>query len=75
MSDPGQYRTKDEVEEWKKRDPLSIGRRRLVEEAGMDEAALKSLEARVKAEIEEAVKFAEDSPPADEYAAFTYKEI
>lgn len=74
MSDPGQYRTKDEVEEWKKRDPVSIGRRRLVEEADMDEPALKALEARVKAEIEDAVKFAEDSPPADEYATFTYKE-
>jgi pyruvate dehydrogenase E1 component alpha subunit len=75
MSDPGQYRTKDEVEEWKKRDPISIGRRRLVEEAEMDEPALKQLEARVKAEIEEAVKFAEDSPPADDYMSFTYKEI
>ena len=74
MSDPGQYRTKEEVEEWKKRDPVSIGRRRLVDEAGVDEAAVKTLEGKVKAEIDEAVKFAEDSPPADEYASFTYKE-
>jgi pyruvate dehydrogenase E1 component alpha subunit len=74
MSDPGQYRTRDEVEEWKKRDPVSIARRRLVEEAEVDELALKALEAKVKAEIEDAVKFAEDSPPADEYAGFTYKE-
>ncbi len=74
MSDPGQYRTKEEVEEWRKRDPVSIGRRRLVEEAEMDEPTLKALEAKVKAEIEEAVKFAEDSPPADEYLPFTYKE-
>ena len=74
MSDPGQYRTKEEVEEWKKRDPISIGRRRLVEEAEMDDTALKALESKVKAEIDDAVKFAEDSGPADEYAAFTYKE-
>jgi len=74
MSDPGQYRTKEEVEEWRKRDPVSIGRRRLVEEAEMDETSLKALEAKVKAEIDDAVKFAEDSPPADEYLPFTYKE-
>jgi len=74
MSDPGQYRTKEEVEEWRKRDPVSIGRRRLVEEAEMDEPTLKALEAKVKAEIDDAVKFAEDSPPADEYMPFTYKD-
>jgi pyruvate dehydrogenase E1 component alpha subunit len=74
MSDPGQYRTKEEVEEWKKRDPVSLGRRRLAEETDLDEGTLKALEARVKAEIDDAVKFAEESPPADEYAAYTYKD-
>jgi pyruvate dehydrogenase E1 component alpha subunit len=74
MSDPGQYRTKDEVEEWKKRDPVSIGRRRLLEESDFGEAKLKAIEATVKAEIEDAVRFAEESPPADEYLPFTYKE-
>jgi len=74
MSDPGQYRTKEEVEEWRKRDPVSIGRRRLVEETDMDETSLKALEAKVKAEIDEAVRFAEDSPAADEHAGFTYKD-
>jgi len=74
MSDPGQYRTKDEVEEWKKRDPVSLARRRLAEEASVDEIALKAIEAKVKAEIDDAVKFAEDSAPADDYMSFTYKE-
>jgi pyruvate dehydrogenase E1 component alpha subunit len=74
MSDPGQYRTKEEVEEWKKRDPVSTARRRLVEEAKADEEMLKALEAEVKDEIEDAVKFAEDSPIADEYASYTYKD-
>ncbi len=74
MSDPGQYRTKEEVEEWKKRDPVSIGRRRLVEEASANEAELKHIEDKVKSEIEDAVKFAEDSPPADRYMDFTIKE-
>jgi pyruvate dehydrogenase E1 component alpha subunit len=74
MSDPGQYRTKDEVEEWKKRDPVSIARRRLVEEGGVEEPELKALEQKVKEEIDDAVRFAEDSPPADEYLPFTYAE-
>jgi pyruvate dehydrogenase E1 component alpha subunit len=74
MSDPGQYRTKEEVEEWKKRDPVSIARRRLVEEASASEDEIKSIEDRVKAEIEDAVRFAEESPPADRYLDFTIKE-
>jgi pyruvate dehydrogenase E1 component alpha subunit len=74
MSDPGQYRTKDEVEEWKKRDPVSIARRRLVEEGQVNEAELKALEVKVKEEIDDAVRFAEESPPADDYRSFTYAE-
>jgi pyruvate dehydrogenase E1 component alpha subunit len=74
MSDPGQYRTKDEVEEWKKRDPVSIARRRLVEEGQVGEPELKALEVKVKEEIDDAVRFAEESPPADDYTSFTYKE-
>ena len=74
MSDPGQYRTKAEVEEWKKRDPVSIARRRLVEEANAAEDELKVVEDSVRAEIEDAVRFAEESPPADRYMDFTIKE-
>ena len=73
MSDPGLYRTKDEVEEWKRRDPLNRSRARLVE-LGMSETDLEALEAEVKAEIEDAVKFAEESPPADEYLQYVVKD-
>ena len=73
MSDPGLYRTKDEVEEWKRRDPLNRSRARLTE-LGMSEDELTALEDDVKAEIEDAVKFAEDSPPADEYWPYVVKE-
>ena len=73
MSDPGLYRTKDEVEEWKRRDPLNRSRARLTE-LGMQEQELVTLEADVKAEIEDAVKFAEDSPAADEYLPYVVKE-
>jgi pyruvate dehydrogenase E1 component alpha subunit len=73
MSDPGLYRTKDEVEEWKRRDPLNRSRARLTE-LGMSEDELTTLEDDVKAEIEDAVKFAEESPPADEYLPYVIKE-
>jgi pyruvate dehydrogenase E1 component alpha subunit len=73
MSDPGLYRTKDEVEEWKRRDPLNRSRAHLLE-LGVTEEAIVELEADIKAEIEDAVKFAEDSEPADEYFKYVVKE-
>jgi len=73
MSDPGLYRTKEEVEEWRRRDPLGRCRQRLID-VGMKDADLEALEADVKAEIDDAVKFAEDSPAADEYLPYVIKE-
>src|SRR5688500_9858389 len=73
MSDPGLYRTKDEVEEWRRRDPLNRSRSRLLE-LGMPEQQLEALEADVKKEIEDCVQFAESSPPADEYLPYVTKE-
>ena len=73
MSDPGLYRTKEEVEEWKRRDPLNRSRARLVD-VGATESDLVALEEDVKAEIEDAVRFAEESPAADEYAPYVVKE-
>ncbi len=73
MSDPGLYRTKEEVEEWRRRDPLNRSRAKLVD-LGMKEEDLVALEDDVKAEIEDAVKFADDSPPADEYFPYVIKE-
>jgi TPP-dependent pyruvate/acetoin dehydrogenase alpha subunit len=45
-----------------------------VEEASAGEDEIKGIEDRVKAEIEDAVRFAEESPPADRYMDFTIKE-
>jgi pyruvate dehydrogenase E1 component alpha subunit len=73
MSDPGLYRTKEEVEEWKRRDPLNHTRERLLG-LGMDEPALAVLEEDVRLEIEDAVRFAEESAPADEYLPYVIKE-
>ncbi|HVR64503.1 MAG TPA: pyruvate dehydrogenase (acetyl-transferring) E1 component subunit alpha [Polyangia bacterium] len=75
MSDAGLYRTKEEVEEWKKRDPIGFGRE-LLSKANVPEAEIVAIEEKVKAEIEEAVQFAEDSPelPFERLSEFTYKE-
>ncbi len=67
MSDPGLYRTREEVDEWKRRDPLAIARRRLVEECSASEEELRAVEDDVKQEIADAVRFAEESPAADRY--------
>jgi pyruvate dehydrogenase E1 component alpha subunit len=72
MSDPGLYRTKEEVEEWRRRDTLGRTRALLLE-LGMSETELGALEADVKSEIEDAVRFAEESPAADEYLPYVVK--
>jgi pyruvate dehydrogenase E1 component alpha subunit len=69
MSDPlhGVYRTKDEVEEQRKKDPIAQLSQRLRQEGAIDQAGLEALEAEVHAEVEDAVHFADDSPdPAPE---------
>jgi pyruvate dehydrogenase E1 component alpha subunit len=75
MSDAGLYRTKEEVEEWKKRDPIAYGRELLVR-AKVDEKEIAAIEQKVAEEIEEAVKFAEESPELafERLSEFTYKE-
>jgi pyruvate dehydrogenase E1 component subunit alpha len=69
MSDPlhGVYRTKDEVEEQKKKDPIAQLFQRLRQDGAIDQAGYDALEAEVRAEVEDAVKFADESPdPAPE---------
>jgi pyruvate dehydrogenase E1 component alpha subunit len=75
MSDPGLYRTKEEIEEYKKRDCLSIARNYL-EGWGTDEKEFDAIEESVKTEVEDAVKFADESGvlPADQLEHFNYAE-
>jgi pyruvate dehydrogenase E1 component alpha subunit len=61
MSDPGKYRTPEEVEEHKKRDPVNIARGHL-EKAGMTAAKLEEIAQSVEAEVADALKFADESP-------------
>jgi len=74
MSDPGLYRTKEEVAEWKKRDPIAVAKRRLLNELGASEDEITTIAQQVKDKIADAVRFAEDSPVADEYLPYVVKE-
>jgi len=56
------YRTKEEVEGYRARDPIAQFRRRVLERDALPEGDLRAVEVRVAAEIEEAVRFAEGSP-------------
>jgi pyruvate dehydrogenase E1 component alpha subunit len=59
MFDPELYRPKDEVEEWKERDPIQLLRGRLEAEGVLTEESWNAMEAEVTAEVDEAVEFAE----------------
>lgn len=67
MSDPQKYRDKEEVEEYKQRDPIDHVLKVLKEEYKIADADIDAINDRVKTEVEESVKFAEESPwPADD---------
>jgi 2-oxoisovalerate dehydrogenase E1 component len=56
------YRTREEVEEWKKSDPIKRWRERLVEAGVAGERELGEIDAAVQTEVDDAVRFAEASP-------------
>ena len=61
-SDPGKYRTREEVDEWKKKDPIENLRKYLLENDIASEEELEAIQASVKEAVEASVKFAEESP-------------
>ena len=67
MSDAahGTYRTKEEVEQYRQRDPIVLLRDRMMAEGLMDQAGYDALEAEILAEVEDATTFAEESPDPD----------
>jgi pyruvate dehydrogenase E1 component alpha subunit len=64
VGDPLTYRPKEETTLWKspERDPISRFQRRLVAEFGFAEAETEELRRRAQVDIDEALRFAEDSP-------------
>ncbi len=68
MSDPAKYRTKEELEQYKERDPIAAVKHAIVENKYADEKWFDEVDAEVRASVDQSVKFAEDSayPEASE---------
>jgi pyruvate dehydrogenase E1 component alpha subunit len=62
MADPEEYRSKEDVEEWRKRDPINTFGARLVDEGLISDSDLEDFDARAMKRIDEAVSFADNSP-------------
>lgn len=60
MSDPGKYRTPEELEKYKNEDPLMYCRNKLL--TVISEEEIKQIEDSVNAEVNDAIKFADESP-------------
>lgn len=73
MSDPAKYRTKEEMEEYKLQDPIETTLHKLKEVYKISEQDIEAINERVKAQVEEAVKFAEESPLPDD--SEVYKDV
>jgi len=65
MSDPGKYRTPEEVELRKKKDPVRVARQLLLDNK-VPAKEVDALDASVEEEMRDAVQFAEDSAPPSE---------
>ncbi len=65
MSDAQTYRTKDEVKEYQEQDPIQKVLKTLQENNWINEKEIEAIDERVKALVEESVKFAEESPYPD----------
>jgi pyruvate dehydrogenase E1 component alpha subunit len=65
MADPEEYRTREEVEEWRARDPIAVFSKRLIDEEVQSERDIEKLDEEAIATVDEAVKFADKSPFPD----------
>jgi pyruvate dehydrogenase E1 component alpha subunit len=73
MSDPQKYRTKEEVEQWRMRDPIEQVKHTILTNGIATEEDLATIDAKIKITVDESVKFAEESPWPDGMDA--YKEV
>jgi pyruvate dehydrogenase E1 component alpha subunit len=71
MSDPGNYRTRAEIERHQERDPLKLFSASLKEEGVLSDAEFQKIEAEVKEQVEKSVRFAEESPLPDPKELYT----
>jgi pyruvate dehydrogenase E1 component alpha subunit len=70
MSDPAKYRTKDEVDRERLRDPIELLKLKMTA-AGITDADLKLIEDEIKTVVAEAIEFAKTSPEPDPSELYT----
>jgi pyruvate dehydrogenase E1 component alpha subunit len=66
ISDPQKYRTKEEVEEYKAKDPIAIVLQTIKQNKFATDEEIKAIDDRINNLVEESVKFAEESPFPDD---------
>jgi len=71
MSDPGNYRTRAEIEKYQERDPIKLFSASLIEEKVIDEKGLQEIDKKVREEVEDAYQFADESPLPDPKELYT----
>ncbi len=70
MSDPAKYRTKEEVEDYKKKDPVEQVRSTILKNKIASQELLDQIDSKIKVIVADSVKFAEESPFPDASEAF-----
>ena len=71
MSDPGNYRTRDEIKKYQERDPIVLFQDSLKEAKVLGDKDFDKIEKEAVEAVEKAVKFADESPLPDESELFT----
>ena len=71
MSDPGNYRTRAEIEKYQERDPIKLFAASLLEKKIVDKKALDEIDRKVREEVEDALRFADESPLPDPAELYT----
>jgi len=65
VSDPAKYRTKDELNEYKEQDPVKVTEKKILDNGFATAEEIKEIKATINKEIEDALKFAEESAYPD----------
>ena len=71
MSDPGNYRTRAEIEKYQERDPIKLFATSLLEEKIVEQKALDEIDRQVREEVEDSLRFADESPLPDPKELYT----
>ena len=71
MSDPAKYRSKEEVEEYKAKDPIESVKETILRKKYANEAWIEEIYEKVKAIVDESVRFAEESPLPEAQELYT----